>query len=511
MLHFLLILIGLTGLYSRSWAQDVPGERDTIPSKILGETRDIRVILPDGYKAGSGIKYDVLYVLDGEDDGRKMLNIERFAEGYHFVPPMIIVNILTIYYTDRDRDFTPSAIDSLPTSGGAGKFLAFLKNEVMPFVNKKYPVDGDNTLYGHSLGGLFTFYTILHQPQLFRSYIINDPSLWWDHGIMKKMLAQDLGKAPLAGKTIYVGSRVGDDMVQMGTDVMDSIFKASAPSGLLWKSEHYANETHFSLIYKTAYDGLKYTYSGYNPGSMEFHPMDGIVLKDKPFDLVFFNPLPDNPAIRYTTDGSVPTLSSPKMRLKNTISGSTVVKIKSFSFRERYDTVLSAHYQYGETLKSVRKPKSLTAGGLHYNYYDGVFDKLPDFSKLSPQKSGLADKSFRIAYNVARLPNPNNFALLLEGYIEIQQAGYYIFQLNSDDGSRLYIGNKLLIDYDGIHGRWAGKSFMVPLEKGFYPIRLEYFQNKYDAFLELDCIPPGGTRQSLIPFDQLFYKARIIE
>jgi predicted alpha/beta superfamily hydrolase len=505
-LHLLFSVIFLTGLGYSAKAQDVPGERDTIPSKILGETRDIRVILPDGYKQGSGVKYDVLYVLDAEDDARKILNIERFAESYQFVPPMIIVNILTIYYNDRDRDFTPSHIDSLPTSGGAKNFLAFLKNEVIPFVNKKYPTDGDNTLYGHSLGGLFTFYAILHEPQLFRSYIINDPSLWWDNGYMNRVLAQNLSKIPLAGKTIYIGSRVGADMVQMGTDVMDRTFKASAPTGLIWKSEHYINENHFSLIYKVAYDGLKYTYTGYNNGNMEFHPMDGIVLKDKPFSLVFFNPLPEYPPIRYTTDGTVPTDNSPKMLLKNTISGSTTINIKSFSLRERYDTTLTAHYQTGQILKSISQPKALQPGGLHYNYYEGVFDKLPDFSKLRPNKTGLADNNFRIAYNVAKLPNPNNFALLTEGFIEIKEDGYYTFLLNSDDGSKFYLGDKLLIDYDGMHGRWASKSYMVPLEKGFYPVRLEYFQNKYDSFLELDWISPGGTRQTIIPFDQLYHR-----
>jgi len=485
-------------------AQDVPGLRDTLHSKILNETRDIRVILPDNYKPGSGVKYDVLYVLDAEDDARKILNIERLAESYQFIPPMIIVNILTIYYNDRDRDFTPSHIDTLPTSGGAKNFLSFLKDEVMPFIDKKYPTNGDNTLYGHSLGGLFTFYTLLNEPQLFRSYIITDPSLWWDNGYMNKMLDEKLNSTALSGKTIYVGSRDGDGMVQMRTDVMDRILKAKAPAGLHWESVHYPNETHFSLIYKTAYDGLKYTYSGYNPGNMEFHPMDGIVLKDKPFNLVFYNPLPAEPAIRYTIDGTVPTESSTKMAVKNTISGSATVNIKSFCFREKYDTMLSVHYKTGKVLPPIAKPKNIQAGGLHYSHYEGTWDKLPDFGKLKPSLSGIAGRNFRVANNIAKFPNPNNFALLIEGYVEIKEDGYYTFLLNSDDGSRLYLGDKLLIDYDGIHGRWDAKSYMVPLQKGFYPVRLEYFQNKYDLFLEIKYIPPGGASPVLIPFEQQY-------
>src|ERR1700743_2150676 len=175
-----LLSVSISLIVNQLQAQDVPGTRDTIHSDILNETRDVRIVLPDGYKTGSGTKYDVLYVLDAEDDAHKITDIERFEQDYRFVPPMIIVHILTIYWNDRDRDFTPSHVDSLPTSGGASHFLGFLKKELIPHINQKYDVSGDNTLYGHSFGGLFAWYALINAPELFHSYIITDPSLWWD-------------------------------------------------------------------------------------------------------------------------------------------------------------------------------------------------------------------------------------------------------------------------------------------------------------------------------------------
>jgi hypothetical protein len=288
----------------------------------------------------------------------------------------------------------------------------------------------------------------------------------------------------------------------MGTTALDAVFKTNAPAQIRWKTATYPNETHWSLIYKNAYDGLKFTYSGYNSGSMEFHPMDGIVVKDKLYTLYFYNPLPKYPPIRYTTDGSVPQKMSPSMVHINHIpAGVTDVNIKSFCIRPRYDTMVSAHYKIGKVLPSIRRPKNIQPGGFKYSYYEGSWDKLPDFSQLSPARTGLVDKNFIIS----KLPSQNNFGLLVEGYIEIKQSGYYTFLLNSDDGSKFYLGNQLIIDYDGSHGRWNSKSYMVPLEKGFYPIRLEYFQKQYDLFLGLEYIVPGGARQTYIPFESRYH------
>jgi predicted alpha/beta superfamily hydrolase len=496
--HYRLMMLSLACFcgFLSCFSQDVPGMPDTIFSRSLHEYRFIRLILPDNYKQSANTKYDVLYVLDAEDDARKILNIERFAEQYAFVPRCIIVNIFTIYFNDRDRDFSPSHVESFPTSGGAPNFLAFRKDELLPYIDKKYPTSGMNTLYGHSMGGLFSLYTLIEAPQLFTSWIVTDPSLWWDNHNMNKLLNEKLASTPLAGKTVWIGSRDGEAHDDMGITEMDAIFKTKAPKGLLWNSVTYPNESHFSLIYKNAYDGLKFSYTAYNPGSMEFHPMDGIVVKDKPFTFYFFNPLPDSPAIRYTTDGKKPDDTSAKMQVENNIQNSIDINIRSFCVRQRYDSTLQAHYQYGGPLHPVKKPTGIVPGGFHYAYYEGHWDSLPDFAVLTPLKSGVADKDFTFG----KLPRQNNFGLKIEGYLEIRQEGYYTFLLTSDDGAKLFIGDRLIINENGSHFRLQ-KSFMVPLKKGYYPIRMEYFQTWQDLALDLSYILPGGKSPVMIPFD----------
>ena len=120
---------------------------------------------------------------------------------------------------------------------------------------------------------------------------------------------------------------------------------------------------------------------------------------------------------------------------------------------------------------------------------------LPDFAKLKPTQSGITDKDF----NVTKLPRQTNFACLIEGYIQIVQDGHYIFVLDSDDGSKFFLGNNLLITYDGLHGSGSPKTYILPLAKGFYPIRLEFFQKAGGANLGLAYVLPGDGAPAPIP------------
>ena len=144
----------------------------------------------------------------------------------------------------------------------------------------------------------------------------------------------------------------------------------------------------------------------------------------------------------------------------------------------------------------------MVPGGVNYSYYEGEWNALPDFGKLKAVRSGVTDKDF----DINKLPRRTNFATLMEGYIEIQKEGYYIFVLDSDDGAKLFLGDNLLIDYDGLHGNGKPKTYMVPLEKGFYPVRLEYFQQGGDAQLVLQYVLPGEERPQPIPFERQYGK-----
>jgi predicted alpha/beta superfamily hydrolase len=429
--------------------------KDSIYSNILKEQRAIEVVLPESYKPGSGDRYEVTYVSDGEWNTKIIANMAAFA-GYQFMPPNIIVSLPNTYINKenmRNRDLTPTHIANNPVSGGADNYIAFLKTELIPYIEKKYPTKGARTYHGGSLGGLFGLYTFFKEPDLFQSYTLSDPAFWWDNGFLMKMAAAQLPTLPNPDRTVYFTGREGKALSGMGVKEMDSIFKASAPATLHWKMTVYSGETHNSMIFKTAYDGFKFTYEGYMNEDVEFHPMSGIILKDKPFTLFCF---PGEYArVRYTTDGTEPTLASPVIKEgANTVSNVTELTLKAFS-RKGYDRITKGNFKKGTVLPAVKKPAKVKPGGL------------------------------------------DTLAGTISGYVEVKEEGYYIFGLEHPSSNiKLSLGNQPLFNYDTATGKGNDQSYMVPLAKGFYPIQIKYTGAHAPALFYLT---PGKDHPDPIP------------
>ncbi|MNE26510.1 Ferri-bacillibactin esterase BesA [compost metagenome] len=78
-----------------------------------------------------------------------------------------------------------------PVNGGADAFLDFIEQELMPLIGRRYNVDHSRAaLFGHSLGGFFTLYTLIRRGGLFSTYIAGSPSLWWKGRVLVDMLPE---------------------------------------------------------------------------------------------------------------------------------------------------------------------------------------------------------------------------------------------------------------------------------------------------------------------------------
>jgi len=477
-------------------AQELPGKRDSLNSTILNEKRVFQVMLPEKYKPGSAEKYDVLYVLD--DWNIKLASqVQHFIEGENTMPPVIIVGVLN---TDRDKDLLPTHNSGNPTSGSADKFLRFFKDELIPYINKTYPSDGDNTLFGHSFGGVFVTYALLNEPQLFNNYIAGDPSYWWDGGIMLKQVKEKLPSLANKEKVLYIGGREGDGMKEMNINPMDSLLKKDAPAGFIWKVNSYPNESHGTVRLKNMYDGLRLAYSDYGGKNLEFHPSNGLVLKDKPIKIWYFD---DTTKVHYTVDGSKPTSTSPLIKAETEITGPAKVTLSLFADRSKFNKSVSGEFKESSYLPTIPLRKNYKPGGFNYAYYEGEWDKLPDFKTLKPVKEGIADSTF----SIDKFPRQNNFAIVIDGEFEVKEEGYYLFGLSSDDGSKMYLDGKQIIDLDGLHGDDIQQSYIAPLKKGFYPIRIEYFQKEGGRRLIFKYMPPENIVKKTpvdIPFNMRY-------
>jgi predicted alpha/beta superfamily hydrolase len=122
----------------------------------------------------------------------------RLLSPVEYLPALLVVGvgyrstIITEILDRRCRDFTPTvgsgdSGDSRDTAmaGGASGFLAFIRDELKPWVRDRYGVDPDDSaFFGNSLGGLFATYALLSEPATFRRYGIGSPSLWWDKNVL---------------------------------------------------------------------------------------------------------------------------------------------------------------------------------------------------------------------------------------------------------------------------------------------------------------------------------------
>ena len=157
-------------------------------STIVGQEYDLYIHLPRNYGSKEQ-KYPVLYLLDAQWDFPLVTAIfgQQFYDG--FLPGIVIVGITwggksPNHDSLRARDLTPTSVTTLPQSGGAPKFLAFIKKELIPFIESQYRVTDDRTLMGSSFGGLFTLYALFNETELFHRYVLTSPAVGWDNEVI---------------------------------------------------------------------------------------------------------------------------------------------------------------------------------------------------------------------------------------------------------------------------------------------------------------------------------------
>ncbi len=201
-------------------------------------------------------------------------------------------------------------------------------------------------------------------------------------------------------------------------------------------------------------------------------------------------------SIHYTLDGSEPTSRSPKYSRPFTLTQSAVVKAKTFDRAGRQSLSSIAYFRIVKTGGN---------NGLHVRFYPGEEWKyLPPFDRLKPKSEWNAyEFSINRQQILSLLPaNDRGFGLMFDGFLQIDQAGEYKFYTQSDDGSKLYIDGKEVVDNDGNHGVIESTG-TIPLSAGKHAIRVTYINGSGGFWLDAFYRGPGVAKQ-LIPADKLF-------
>lgn len=193
--------------------------------------------------------------------------------------------------------------------------------------------------------------------------------------------------------------------------------------------------------------------------------------------------------IYYTLDGSNPTDQSMRYEAPFELTRSAVVK-----------AIVYRNGQCGKigeamirVLPEGEQPK------VAYKYYEGMMKKsLPDFDALGrPSREGYVHE---FTLDELDVEEKDHFAILFSTRMKIDQAGKYTFGIISDDGAKLYIDGKEVIDNDGSHSADM-KYGSIELAAGTYDVKVEYFDDymgqKLEVYYKSDRLP-----LQMLPFAQ---------
>lgn len=380
-------------------------QADSIHSKILNEQRKILVHVPDQELKDPNQKYPVIFLLDGFS---LMNNLKTVHDNYwgHYLPKMILVGISN--QENRTRDLTTSKVTSRrggsfnQDSGGAENFANFITSELIPYIEKKYPVTSHRTLIGHSYAGLFTINMLMNHQEAFSNYIAIDPSLDWDN---QKLLIASLDKfknhdfqdkslfVALAGEqlnmmdeSVTIDNLMNDNSEFSGFARSIVAFKNAASNdvkGLNFNFEYYENDLHGTVPLPAMRDGLVSLFDWY-----QFkHPQK---YNNPETSLEEIQDLLENQEKILSTNFGYP---SPPM-IEDMLTG--------------------YGYMYLQTGQPKKSELFFKLGVKHYPRSANVYDSLADYYiAINDKKNAL--KNVKLAYNISKSDYHKNRIKELEG------------------------------------------------------------------------------------------------
>lgn len=261
-LFYILFLFFSTALVAQTKPKSKPPADKIFPlgvikqlySNELKETRTLNIYLPEGFHADSS--YPVIYLLDGsaDEDFIHVAGLVQFAtfSWVNILPKSIVIGIANV---DRRRDFTfPTTIskdkEDFPTTGSSAKFISFLETDLQPFIEKKYKTTGSKMLVGQSLGGLLATEILFKKPQLFTSYVIMSPSLWWDNESLLKLKPVLLNENYAQQTKIYIG--VGEEGKIMEGDAkhLFELINHAGRKNLTVKFDFITGKSHANIFHQ---------------------------------------------------------------------------------------------------------------------------------------------------------------------------------------------------------------------------------------------------------------------
>jgi alpha-mannosidase len=203
----------------------------------------------------------------------------------------------------------------------------------------------------------------------------------------------------------------------------------------------------------------------------------------EPMTVTLTSPNP-GATIRYTTDGSEPTVASPTYGEPLRLERTTTIRARAFApgFDDRF--VAAAKFTRVVPKPAATVNRATLAPGLACRLYEGEWRALPDFATLTPVRT-LTLPAVGLPADAPR----ERFGLVCEGLLEVPADGVYTVALRSEDGSALLVDGEKVVEKDNID--FTSARAEVALAAGLHEIEVRYYQRDFTLGLELKIDGPG--------------------
>ncbi|GLX77731.1 hypothetical protein tinsulaeT_10710 [Thalassotalea insulae] len=257
----LLLLLTICSINATVAKEITIGKSETLHSAILNEQRGLLVSLPKGYDK-SGYSYPVIYFTDADAHFELMVSTVNFLIQSDIIPPLILIGIQTS--SNRTRDLTPKIFNEEDKKhpwfqsteyGGANKFLAFIEQELIPHVDKKYRTADFKIFSGHSFGGLFSIYTYVNKPNLFDGFMAISPSLGWDNERIVNEAKELIKNNSLPKKPLFLSKGSEQGTIATSYTSIINLFEKDTTYPMI--AQEFPDENHLTVVFDAQFHGLK--------------------------------------------------------------------------------------------------------------------------------------------------------------------------------------------------------------------------------------------------------------
>lgn len=211
-------------------------------SSKLGDTRELKILLPRGYNQEDKTEYPLVVVLDGDYLFEPVIGNIDYQSYWDDMPECVVVGVKQS--DTRTLDFTYSDETFFPSHEGAS-FFEFVGMELIPYIEDNYNVSQFRVVVGHDLSANFLNYYLFKEYPVFRAYISLSPDL------APQMDTRLHEKLPLLQEdTFYYLATADDDVQALRTKIVatNELLKNIDNPKLHYRFDNFTDANHYSLV-----------------------------------------------------------------------------------------------------------------------------------------------------------------------------------------------------------------------------------------------------------------------